>query len=72
MNKPWIQTKIDNHCEQTITIQPTPEFDGIELYFSEMDDSNETGAFYISKEELPVIIQRLQDMMNYVIEKNDL
>ena len=67
--KPWIKTEINNHCEQIITIQPTPGFDGIELYFSEDDKSHQTNALYINKEELPVIVKKLQEMMEYVMVK---
>ena len=67
--KPWIRTEIDNHCEQVIAIQPTPEFDGIELYFSEADKSYQTNPLYINKEELPIIVKKLQEMMEYVMDK---
>ena len=67
--KPWIRTEIYNHCEQIITIQPSPEFDGIELYFSEDNKTNQTNPFYINKEELPIIIRLLQEMMEYVTIK---
>jgi hypothetical protein len=64
--KPWIRIEIDNNCEQIIMIQPTPEFDGIELYFSEADKTNQTNALYINKEELPIIVKKLQEMMEHV------
>ena len=67
--KPWIRTEIDNHCEQVIMIQPTPGFDGIELYFSEDDKSYITNPLYINKEEFPVIVKKLQEMMEYVTNK---
>jgi hypothetical protein len=67
--KTWIRTEISNHCEQVITIQPTPEFYGIELYFSEDDKSYITNPLYINKEELPIIVKKLQEMMEYVMDK---
>jgi len=63
-----VTTEVYNHAEQKLLIQPTPEFDGIEIYIQELlNDSSE--AFYINKEELPVIIKKLQEMMDYVTTK---
>lgn len=67
--KTWITTKIHNHCDQILEIQPNPEFIGIEIYFSEGDLSNTTNAYYIDKDELPVILKKLQEMMDYVSNK---
>lgn len=68
--KPWIATEISNHCEQIMVIQPTPEMNGcIEFYFKEVDGSHQTNALYIDKDELPVLIQKLQEMMEYVTTK---
>ncbi len=67
--KPWIKTEIHNHCDQTIILQPTPEFDGVELYFCEAAKSHMTNALYIDKDELPVLIKKLQEMMEYVTTK---
>lgn len=64
--KNWITTEIFTQTEQKILIQPTPTFDGIELYTSELDGSHQSGALYINEEELPIIIEKLQEMMNYV------
>ena len=61
----YIRTEVHNHVDQKITIQPTPEFDGIEIYFCEEDGSHATGVLYLTKDELPIFIERLQDMMNY-------
>lgn len=63
-----VTTEVYNHAEQKLLIQPTPDFDGIEIYIQELlNDSSE--AFYINKEELPVIIKKLQEMMDYVTTK---
>lgn len=67
--KAFVTTEIYCHAEQKLLIQPTPEFDGIEIYIQELDGKNSKGAFYIEKEELPVIIQKLQEMMDYVTKK---
>ena len=65
--KTWKRTLINNHCEQELLIQPTPQFDGIELSFNNIEEpSKDSGIFYINKDELKVIIEELQSMMNYV------
>lgn len=69
MTKPWITTEIYTHAEQKILIQPTPEFDGIEVYFKDLTDSSCSNAQYINKEELPYIIEKLIDMMEYATKK---
>lgn len=65
----YVTTEVYNHAEQKLLIQPTPEFDGIEIYSQELDGKDSSGAFYINKEELPVIIKKLQEMMDYVTTK---
>ena len=67
--KPWVTTKINNHCDQVIEINPSHEFDSLELCFSEADGTCRTNPLYINKEELPIIIKILQDMMDYSINK---
>lgn len=62
----FITTEIYNEAEQKMLIQPAPEFDAIEFYTSEVDGSRQSGAFFITKEELPIIIGKLQEMMNYI------
>lgn len=67
MKKTWVKTEIITHTEQLIGIQPTPEMeDCIEFFFSELDGSSNSGILYINKEELPVIIKKMQEMMNYL------
>jgi hypothetical protein len=66
----WVTTEIYNHAEQKLLIQPTPSFDGIEIYIQEVGgEPHSSGAFYINKEELPVIISKLQEMMDYINKK---
>ena len=67
--KTWIKTEVFNSCEQKLLIQPTPEFNGIEIYIQEIDNSNGSGGFYINQEELPIIIKSLQQLMEYVTSK---
>lgn len=68
MNKKFISTEIFTHADQSLIIQPKPEFDGIELYVKQTEDNKMTVAFYLTKDELPVIIEKLNQMMEYVIK----
>ncbi len=67
--KTWIKTEVYNHCEQLMTIQPNDSFDGLEINVGEVDGSAQYERFYINKEELPIIIQKLQEMMDYVTKE---
>jgi len=65
MNKPYIRTEITiADGEQSMYIQPGVG-ENIEIYFKEIEDQKQSDLFYISKDELPVIIQKLQEMMDY-------
>lgn len=65
--KPWVKTEIVNHCDQIIGIQPTPEMeDCIEFFFYNEGETKSSGILYINKDELPVLIQKMNQMMNYV------
>jgi hypothetical protein len=35
----WVTTEIYNHAEQKLLIQPTPSFDGIEIYIQEVGEN---------------------------------
>jgi len=65
-NKIWKEVSFVNHTEQKIIIQPTPEYDGITLCFGDLDDKNYSELLYINKEELPFIIEELEQMMEYI------
>lgn len=66
----YVTTEVYNHAEQKLLIQPTPTFDGIEIYIQEIEgEPHSSGALYINKEELPVIVKKLQEMMDYVTTK---
>jgi hypothetical protein len=67
--KPWITTKIQNHCEQVIEITADEAFYSIEFSFSEADGTHMTNPLFIDKDELPVLIQKLQEMMEYITTK---
>lgn len=65
--KPWVKVEMTTQSEQTITIQPTPDMKGdIELYFeAETKIKTDYGPIYITKEDIPVFIKAMEEMMNY-------
>ena len=68
--KPFIKITIPNHCEQIMEISPNEDFQGgIMINVGEVDNSAKYERFYINKDELPIIIQKLQEMMDYVTTK---
>lgn len=70
MNKPYIRTEISiADGDQLMYIQPGVGNDVIEIYFKESENSEESGLFFIKRNELPVIIEKLKEMMDYIIEK---
>lgn len=68
-NKHWIINTMYNDSEQIIHIQPDEGFDSIMLWFTEIDGSHNSGNLYITKNDLPILISRLQDTMNYINQK---
>jgi len=65
--KPWVKVEMTTKNEQTIVIQPTPDMNGdIELYFGE-ETKNKTdyGPIYITKDDIPVFIKAMEEMINY-------
>lgn len=65
IEKPYIKTEIYTSSEQIIVIQPGSINNAIEFYFKEKEGEEESGLLYIEKSELPTIIAKLQEMMNY-------
>jgi hypothetical protein len=69
--KTWIKTEVYNHTEQIMSIEPNEGFDGIQISVGEVDGSEKYERFYINDNELPTIIQKLQEMMDYVTKKEE-
>ena len=67
--KPWVTTKISLLCDQSLNIQPTDNMDGIQLQALENDDITTSNFIYLTKDEFPVVIKKLQEMMEYVTSK---
>jgi hypothetical protein len=67
--KPYITTKISLLYDQSLNIQPTDNMDGIQIRAVENDDITTSNFIYLTKDEFPVVIKKLQEMMEYVISK---
>jgi hypothetical protein len=67
-NKIWNKTVIATE-EQNVEIYPTEGFDGIIVETRELDDKTLNGRLYLSKDEMELMIIKMQEMMKYVLEK---
>jgi hypothetical protein len=67
-NKVWNKTVIATE-EQNVEIYPTEGFDGIIVETRELDDKTLNGRLYLSKDEMELMITKMQEMMKYVLEK---
>lgn len=64
MNKPYLRVELTTKNEHSLIIQEGAGKAEIEIFFKEGDEK-ESGVFYIEKSELPAIIEKLQEVMNY-------
>lgn len=69
MSKPWVTTKISLLYDQSLNIQPTDNMDGIQLQALENDGNTVSNFIYLNKDEFPVVIKKLEEMMEYVTNK---
>jgi hypothetical protein len=67
-NKIWNKTVIATE-DQNVEIYPTEMFDGIIVETRELDDKTLNGRLYLSKNEMELMIIKMQEMMKYVLEK---
>lgn len=67
-NKVWHKTLIATE-EQNVEIYPTDTFDGIIVETKELDDKTGNSRLYLSKDEMELLIIKMQEMMKYVLEK---
>ena len=67
-NKVWNKTVIATE-EQNVEIYPTECFGGIIVEVKELDDKTLNGRLYLSKDEMELMIIKMQEMMKYVLEK---
>lgn len=69
MSKPWVTTKISLLYDQSLNIQPTDNMDGIQIRALENDDITTSNFIYLTKAEFPIVIKKLEEMMEYVTSK---
>ena len=67
-NKVWNKTVIATE-EQNVEIYPNEEFNGIVIEVKELADKILNGRLYINKDEMELLIIKMQEMMKYVLEK---
>ena len=67
--KPYVTTKISLLYDQSLNIQPTDNMDGIQIRALENDDITTSNFIYLTKDEFPVVIKKLEEMMEYVTSK---
>lgn len=63
MSKPYLRVELTTQNEQLLIIQEGVGKGVIEIFFRE--GKEDSGLFYIQKSELPAIIEKLQEVMNY-------
>jgi hypothetical protein len=67
-NKVWNKTVIVTE-DQDVSIYPTEQFDGIIVETRELDGDPFTSRMYLNRDEMELLIIKMQEMMNYVDEK---
>ena len=67
--KPYVTTKISLLYDQSLNIQPTDNMDGIQIRALENDGTTTSNFIYLTKDEFPVVIKKLEEMMEYVTSK---
>lgn len=66
-DKVWHKTVIATE-EQNVSVYPTEGFDGIIIETKELDDKTLNGRLYLNKDEMELLIIKMQEMMKYVLE----
>jgi hypothetical protein len=66
--KVWHKTVITTE-EQNVAIYPTEGFDGIVVETKELDDKTLNGRMYLNKDEVLLLIEKMQAMIEYVGRK---
>jgi len=67
-NKVWNKTVISTE-DQDVSIYPTEQFDGIIVETRELDGDPFTSRMYLNRDEMELLIIKMQEMMNYVSDK---
>jgi hypothetical protein len=67
-NKVWNKVVIATE-EQIVEIYPMETYNGIIVETKELDDPAGNSRQYLNKDEMELLIIKMQEMMKYVLEK---
>jgi hypothetical protein len=67
-NKVWHKVVIATE-EQNVSIYPDEAFSGIIVETKELDGDPFTSRLYLNRDEMELLIIKMQEMMNYVNQK---
>jgi hypothetical protein len=67
-NKVWHNVTISTE-DQDVSICPNETFNGIILSTTEVGEANFISRLYLNRDEMELLILKMQEMMNYVLEK---
>jgi hypothetical protein len=65
-DKVWKSVELSTEFEQDIKITPTPEYDGLEVYFKESGAAGYGYSLYLDRKTMESLIVTLKEMMDYV------
>ncbi len=69
MSKPWVTTRISLIYNQSLNICPTDNMDGVQVQALESDGITISNFIFLTEDEFPIVIKKLQEMMEYVTSK---
>jgi hypothetical protein len=64
-NKVWHKVEIATE-DQSVTVYPNENFNGIIVETKELDDKTLNGRLYLNEDELDLLILKMKEMMSYV------
>lgn len=65
--KIWNKTIIST-AEQNVEVYPTESFDGIIIETKELDGLTGSPRLYLNRDEMELLIIKMQEMMKYITE----
>lgn len=65
-NKIWYKVQVSLESQQDVSVYPDEGFDGIVVETVEIDDKTKH-RIYLNKEEMEMLIAKMQEVMNYTI-----
>lgn len=66
-DKVWQKSVIATD-DQNVEVYPIESWDGIIIETKELDDKTLNGRLYLNKDEMELLIIKMQEMMKYVLE----